>query len=104
MPRQGAKRPSHPFTNTAGGVTTAYNVFGIAWVPGQATPATPLPSTATLALGLCAAAIYLLRKRTAGLETKAWRFAVRESGRSVLTDQSVCPTLLQFAVEGFARK
>ena len=50
------------------GVTTTYNVFGIAWAPSQ--PPAPVPTLSPLAaillgIGLCAAAIYLMRKRAA---------------------------------------
>jgi len=51
-------------------VDPTYSVFAIAF--SQSAPATPLPSTAIfLAMGLCAAATYLLRKRIPGLGTKS---------------------------------
>jgi hypothetical protein len=51
-----------------------YNVFGIAWMPTQAPAATPTLSpfaAILLAAGLCAAAMYLMRKRMAGSDTKS---------------------------------
>jgi hypothetical protein len=71
--------PLTSFTVVNGGLglTTTYNVFGIAWAPSQAPSQPPamVPALSPLALillaaGLCAAAMYLMRKRMAGFDVK----------------------------------
>jgi len=61
---------SSPLTSWTTVILTdpTYSVFGIAWAPSQ--PPAPVPALSPLAaillgIGLCAAAIYLMRKRTA---------------------------------------
>jgi hypothetical protein len=56
------------------GVSTTYNVLGIAWSPSRAVPTVPSLSpfaAILLAAALCAAAIYLMRKRMAGFDLKS---------------------------------
>jgi hypothetical protein len=68
---------SSPITSWAAAVMTftdpTYNVFGIAWAPSQtvAIPALSPFAAILLAAGLCAAAMYLIRKRKAGFNTKS---------------------------------
>jgi len=65
--------PLTSWTNTVSGVSTTYNVFGIAWAPSQAPAMVPALSpfaVILLAAGLCAAAMYLMRKRMAGFDVK----------------------------------
>jgi hypothetical protein len=62
---------SPPLTSwivNVGIVSTTYNVFGIAWAPSQPPAVVPTLSpfaAILLGIGLCAAAIYLMRKRMA---------------------------------------
>lgn len=69
--------PLTSWTNTVSGVSTTYNVFGVAWAPSQAPSQAPamVPALSPfavilLAAGLCAAAMYLMRKRMAGFDVK----------------------------------
>lgn len=64
--------PVTSYAITNGLVTTTYNVFGIGWMPGQATvPALSPIAAMLLAAGLCAAAVFLIRKRTDRFDTRS---------------------------------